>query len=540
MKRKLLLLCVCISLLSCNTLRLFKGGQQAIEKGAILEGVYTLANLLDSKPRYGKALKLFEENYSSALSQGENYLQQADFLNEPEKTETIAKIYEQLVKVVQKAVMLDLKGVPFPNYTQQLQTAKANAVALFLKYASQSSDYRQAHNYGKKALGYASVEQKQSVKNQMAELLYNKAMALSASSSEQTLLQALDCLLAVKNWVNSYGDTDQKIDVVKTKLAELYYSKALRLCDSTSRSQLKEAMALLEKADNYVKGYKNVATLVSELQERLTIRVFCYSPNGNGANDYWISSQRGSFNGTAVAGEFQRILQRKLINNRYIAFPNIGFGSLVTGMARYAVENRLQQEGGDFMVVVSLDLPGGQSVRKSTKDTVRTKSVPVYKASVKVDRNGVVSTVSTATISESTYNSLNGPSRNNSAFESGLRRDGVSLNKPSSGNWYYDTYKDSTSVQVTEREYLFEFDIRGRVEVIELRNGRTVFSDHELLTVKASAGSNYVSVPSSLSHLRKTNFTPRYDLEKALTDSEIETVLSRLASDVAVYLGRQT
>ena len=114
------------------------------------------------------------------------------------------------------------------------------------------------------------------------------------------------------------------------------------------------------------------------------------------------------------------------------------------------------------------------------------------------------------------------------------------MNTPSSGNWYYRTYTDSTSVQVTEREYVFEFELRGTAEVIDLWSDRSVYSARETKTVYGSAGKEYINLPPSLSHLRNPGFRPHYSIDEALSDSEVETVLSRLASEIAVWLRRQT
>ena len=40
--------------------------------------------------------------------------------------------------------------------------------------------------------------------------------------------------------------------------------------------------------------------------------------------------------------------------------------------------------------------------------------------------------------------------------------------------------------------------------------------------------------------LKNPGFRPHYSIDEALSDSEVETVLSRLASEIAVWLRRQT
>ena len=549
MKRAFGLFCLILLLSGCATARLFRQASEAVSDGFFLDGVYTAAEVLDQKPNHRRAAALILENYTAALENGEALLSQADLSEEPTRTEERVRIYEKLVKVVSAAAGIGAQNVSFPDYTEDLSEARKNAVRLFLSYAEDAVDYRDTHSFGLKALGYAADDDKDAVRKQIAEFLYQKAAVMAASSAEADLLRALDCFTAVTEWVPSYADTSERILTVRTKLAEIYYAQAVDLSVGTSREQLKESLALFEKADGYVTGYKNSAAYIARknsaayiarLQERLTVRVFCYSPDWGGSGSYWRSSRFGYFNGTAVASEFRRELERRMIGNRYIDFPDYGLTSAVWNSGLYSVQTNIRDAGGDYLIVVTLTLPSDSGIRKRTQDRFRSYRVPSYRVAVEVDRNGVVSRASSATVSESAYNRLSSLTGNRAAFESALRREGVYLNTPSSGNWYYRTYTDSTSVQVTEREYVFEFELRGTAEVIDLWSDRTVYSVRETKTVYGSAGTEYINLPSSLSHLRNPGFRPHYSIDEALSDSEVETVLSRLAAEIAVWLRRQT
>lgn len=522
------------------TAKMYRQASASINEGSFLDGVYTAAQILDENPRYKKAVSLITEYYTQALQNGEALLDSAALSEEPARTEQRVQVYEKLVKTVGSAAALGLENVSFPDYTADLDQAREEAVRLFLSYADGAVDYREAHNYGVKALNYASAGEKDRVRSEMASVLYDKASVLARGTDEQTLLKALDCFTAVGKWVSAYSDTSSRIADVRTKLAELYYTGAVAKSGSASRTELKEAMTLFEKAVAQVPGYKDTATRMAALKERLTIRVFCYSPDWSSGSTYWRSSSFGYFNGTAVASEFRQELARRLIGNRYIDFPSLSLNAVIWNGSLYTVQSTVHDSGCDYMVAVTLSLPSGSEVRKRTEDRFRSYRVPSYRVTVKTDRNGVVSTVSGATVSESAYNRLRSSIGNQSSFESILRQEGVSLNKPSSGQWYYDIDTSSSSVQVTEREYIFEFDLRGTAEVIDLWSGRTVYTSRETKTVYGCAGKEYINLPSSLSYLKTSGFRPDYDMEKALTDSEVETVLSRMASDVAVFLGRQT
>ena len=540
MKRAFGLFCLILLLSGCATARLFRQASEAVSDGFFLDGVYTAAEVLDQKPNHRRAAALILENYTAALENGEALLSQADLSEEPTRTEERVRIYEKLVRVVSTAAGIGAQNVSFPDYTKDLSEARKNAVRLFLSYAEDAVDYRDTHSFGLKALGYAADDDKDAVRKQIAEFLYQKAAVMAASSAEADLLRALDCFTAVTEWVPSYADTSERILTVRTKLAEIYYAQAVDLSVGTSREQLKESLALFEKADGYVTGYKNSAAYIARLQERLTVRVFCYSPDWGGSGSYWRSSRFGYFNGTAVASEFRRELERRVRGNRYIDFPDYGLTAAVWNSGLYSVQTNIRDAGGDYLIVVTLTLPSDSGIRKRTQDRFRSYRVPSYRVAVEVDRNGVVSRASSATVSESAYNRLSSLTGNRAAFESALRREGVYLNTPSSGNWYYRTYTDSTSVQVTEREYVFEFELRGTAEVIDLWSDRTVYSARETKTVYGSAGTEYINLPSSLSHLRNPGFRPHYSIDEALSDSEVETVLSRLAAEIAVFLERQT
>lgn len=540
MKRGTFFLLFVSLLTGCLTAKMYRQAETALENGAYLDAVYTAAQILDDNPRYKKAVSLVNEYYTPALQNGEALLDSAALSEEPARTEQRVQIYEKLVKVTARAAALGLENVTFPDYTADLAKARADAVSLFLSYAEKAVDYRDAHNYGVKALNYAPDGEKSRVRSEMASVLYDKATVLAAGSDEQTLLKALDCFTAVGKWDSAYSDTSSRIAGVRTKLAELYYTTAVAKSGSASRTELKEAMSLFEKAVAQVPGYKDTAARMAGLEDRLTVRVFCYSPDWSSGSTYWRSSSFGYFNGTAVASEFRQELARRLIGNRYIDFPSLSLNAVIWNGSLYTVQSTVHNSGCDYMVAVTLALPSGSEVRKRTEDRFRSYRVPSYRVTVKTDRNGVVSTVSSATVSESAYNRLRNSIGNQSAFESILRQEGVSLNKPSSGQWYYDIDTSSSSVQVTEREYIFEFDLRGTAEVIDLWSGRTVYTSRETKTVYGSAGKEYINLPSSLSHLKTSGFRPDYDMEKALTDSEVETVLSRMASDIAVFLGRQT
>lgn len=529
-----------LTLSGCMTAKMYRQASSSVEEGAFLNGVYTAAQILDENPRYKKAVSFISEYYTPALQNGEALLKQAALSEEPARTEQRVQIYEKLVKVTGSAAALGLENVSFPDYTADLSQARADAVFLFLSYAQKAVDYRDAHNYGVKALNYAPDGEKSRVRSEMASVLYDKALLLARGSDEQTLLKALDCFTAVGKWDPSYSDISQRMSDVRTRLAELYYTAAVAKSGSASRTELKEAMSLFEKAVAQVPGYKDTAARMARLKDRLTIRVFCYSPDWSSGSGYWRSSSFGYFNGTAVAAEFRQELARRLIGNRYIEFPSLSLNAVIWNGTLYTVQKSVHDSGCDYMVAVTLTLPAGAEVRKRTEDRFRSYRVPAYRVSVKIDQNGVVSTVSDAVVSESAYNRLRSSVGNQSAFESVLRQEGVRLNKPSSGQWYYDIDTASSSVQLTEREYIFEFDLRGTAEVIDLWSGRTVYTSRETKTVYGSAGKEYINLPSSLSHLKTPGFRPDYDMEKALTDSEVETVLSRMASDVAVFLGRQT
>lgn len=540
MKRGAFFLLIVSLLTGCMTAKMYRQASSSVEEGAFLNGVYTAAQILDENPRYKKAVSLIFEYYTPALQNGEALLKQAALSEEPARTEQRVQIYEKLVKVTGSAAALGLENVSFPDYTADLSQARADAVFLFLSYAQKAVDYRDAHNYGVKALNYAPDGEKSRVRSEMASVLYDKALLLARGSDEQTLLKALDCFTAVGKWDPSYSDISQRMSDVRTRLAELYYTAAVAKSGSASRTELKEAMSLFEKAVAQVPGYKDTAARMARLKDRLTIRVFCYSPDWSSGSGYWRSSSFGYFNGTAVAAEFRQELARRLIGNRYIEFPSLSLNAVIWNGTLYTVQKSVHDSGCDYMVAVTLTLPAGAEVRKRTEDRFRSYRVPAYRVSVKIDQNGVVSTVSDAVVSESAYNRLRSSVGNQSAFESVLRQEGVRLNKPSSGQWYYDIDTASSSVQLTEREYIFEFDLRGTAEVIDLWSGRTVYTSRETKTVYGSAGKEYINLPSSLSHLKTPGFRPDYDMEKALTDSEVETVLSRMASDVAVFLGRQT
>lgn len=529
-----------LTLSGCMTAKMYRQAEASLGDGAYLDAVYTAAQILDENPRYKKAVSLITEYYTPALQNGEALLKQAALSEDPARTEQRVQIYEKLVKVTGRAAALGLENVTFPDYTADLSQARADAVFLFLSYAQKAVDYRDAHNYGVKALNYAPDGEKSRVRFEMASVLYDKALLLARGSDEQTLLKALDCFTAVGKWDPSYSDTAQRMSDVRTKLAELYYTTAVAKSGSASRTELKEAMSLFEKAVAQVPGYKDSAARMARLKDRLTVRVFCYSPDWSNGSTYWRSSSFGYFNGTAVAAEFRQELARRLIGNRYIEFPTLSLNAVIWNGSLYTVQSTAHNFGCDYMVAVTLALPSGSEVRKRTEDRFRSYRVPSYRVTVKTDRNGVVSTVSSTTVSESAYNRLRSSIGNQAAFESILMQEGVRLSKPSSGQWYYDIDTVSSSVQLTEREYIFEFDLHGTAEVIDLWSGRTVYTARETKTVYGSAGKEYINLPSSLSHLKTPGFRPDYDREKALTDSEVETVLSRMASDVAVFLGRQT
>ena len=279
MKRAFGLFCLILLLSGCATARLFRQASEAVSDGFFLDGVYTAAEVLDQKPNHRRAAALILENYTAALENGEALLSQADLSEEPTRTEERVRIYEKLVRVVSTAAGIGAQNVSFPDYTKDLSEARKNAVRLFLSYAEDAVDYRDTHSFGLKALGYAADDDKDAVRKQIAEFLYQKAAVMAASSAEADLLRALDCFTAVTEWVPSYADTSERILTVRTKLAEIYYAQAVDLSVGTSREQLKESLALFEKADGYVTGYKNSAAYIARLQERLTVRVFCYSPD---------------------------------------------------------------------------------------------------------------------------------------------------------------------------------------------------------------------------------------------------------------------
>lgn len=522
------------------TAKLYREASSFVDNGAYLDGVDTAVKILNEKPRHKKAVALITENYERALENGEALLHRASFSEEPKRSEQTVQIYEKLVNVAAGAAQLKLAGAVFPDYSSRLAQARSEAVRLFLSYAERATDYREAHNFGVKAQNYASVADKESVREQMAAILYKKAAVLAAVNGEQSLLKALDCYAAVEKWVFPYADTGQRVLEIKMKLAQLYYEQAIEKSQSGSRSELKQAMTLFEKTVALVSDYKDSRQRMAKLNDRLTVRVFCYSPDWSRGASYWRSSSFGYFNGTAVAAEFQTRLARNLIGNRYIAFPNYSVNAVLWNGGLSGVQRTVREGGCDYMVVVNLSLPSGGEVTKSTADRSRSYRTATYRVLVKTEQNGVVSIVSSATVSEATYNRLSANIGNQSAFESTLRQAGVRLNKPSSGKWYYDTDTGSASVQLTEREYIFEFPLRATAEVVDLWSGRTVYTKREAVTVRGSGGKEYVNLPPSHAHLKTPDFKPDYSMEKALTDAEIEKILSRLATDVALFLGRQT
>lgn len=276
-----------ILLSSCASMRYLKSAEEMWNRGNIADSLISATRALQEKNDNTKAMQFLAQRYDQGISLIEERILSLNSVAQPKRAVEKVKLYEKLVTLnramktfiypfTDKKATFSWTPEDIKDYTFRLKAAKAEAAESFLQLAVDAESWPEIDSNGKRALSYAAEPSKQDeIRDRVTNLLYDRAVADYRKGTEKDLLSALEGLKYCTEWKPGFKDSEQLKIEIRSAIAEIYYNKADALtAETASRSDLKKAINLFQKALTWTASYRDATERIAALKERLAIYLF--------------------------------------------------------------------------------------------------------------------------------------------------------------------------------------------------------------------------------------------------------------------------
>ena len=400
---------ILITILSgCASMKLMKTAENKWNKGDILGSLLNATYALQEKNSNTKAQEFLAQRYNKGISLIEDEISSMNSMNEPQRSVKMVKYYKGLIELnhnmdtfiypfTDKKNTFNWTPIDIKDFSSQLTLAKESAANGFLAIALQSTEIASINKNGKEALTYALESTTQNkIKKSVTELFYSLANKSINNGTESDLLYALKALLECTNWTPGYKNSEKLKSQVKTTLASIYYNQAIKLSsDTSSRTELKEAITVFAIAQKWIPNYKDSNEKVLEIKERLALYLFV-AFNQKSYSLVQSIQNIGTSLPNDIRGLYLSQLNKELKSEHNFKFSKkTSEGSLSTVLHPYILEivaedygtppfiNAAQKAGLSYMVVLKISSgnnAGGIKINSSME--TKQRKIKRYRAKI--------------------------------------------------------------------------------------------------------------------------------------------------------------